>query len=407
MKELDPTTTKQSSNSNKNIKKQDNLDIKSNQHNQHNQQVINKILEENITMGESDKFERTLLKLKFERTLLKLLSDQNTEAACELIQNPEKYHFGPHTISLLNQENEMMRNTKNRRNHKDIVNEKHNSSYSPSYPVINAIIENAYQNPNIRTSAQKIAKLKSQNDSSQQSNSMQNIRAELERILNEIKYSIYKQDLGYISYLLALLPPELKSSLNIAIFTDRIMKEENENANKNYVMHSDFDIDQTIDIANSVNIFAPLIDLLKREVKTPQDAEQLISSVMEAMSHSNNGELDRLIKSSPSYEDKLRAAIKLTHFKDMFQKYGDDMLHRACESGSVEIVRIVLEMKDDGLEIDFKAQNNRDLTPEECARMCKDELVQSNILKMLEDSKNGIKIKNQEMTVVKQIVRIG
>ncbi|MDJ1407336.1 MAG: hypothetical protein MRQ13_02975 [Candidatus Midichloria sp.] len=221
--------------------------------------------------------------------------------------------------------------------------------------------------------------------------------AELKRLLNDLHNSIYAGDLSYIQFLLSLLPAELKSTMPLNKFVEAINTKEEE---KILILQRSVEelSNETAYVIGGWDFFGQL----HQQVETDQMADKFTGGLMNLAL----GVDFHLLRDSTEFLESFQSALEKCHFKDIRDKEGNILLHKACLEGNVDIVKIILTTHQDGkISLDFtNNKNNAGLSFYDCAQLCQEREVRNAVLSMSNNASKSQHIQ-KEATLAVEISR--
>ena len=221
--------------------------------------------------------------------------------------------------------------------------------------------------------------------------------AELKRLLNDLHNSIYAGDLSYIQSLLSLLPAELKSTMPLNKFVEAINTKEEE---KILILQRSVEelSNETAYVIGGWDFFGQL----HQQVETDQMADKFIGGLMNL----GLGVGFHLLRDSTEFLENFQSALEKCHFKDIRDKEGNTLLHKACLEGNADIVKIILTTHQDGkISLDFtNNKNNAGLSFYDCAQLCQEREVRNAVLSMSNNASKSQHIQ-KEATLAVEISR--
>ncbi|MFV9927369.1 MAG: hypothetical protein AB8V23_00750 [Candidatus Midichloria sp.] len=221
--------------------------------------------------------------------------------------------------------------------------------------------------------------------------------AELKRLLNDLHNSIYAGDLSYIQSLLSLLPAELKSTMPLNKFVEAINTKEEE---KILILQRSVEelSNETAYVIGGWDFFGQL----HQQVETDQMADKFIGGLMNL----GLGVGFHLLRDSTEFLENFQSALEKCHFKDIRDKEGNTLLHKACLESNADIVKIILTTYQDGkISLDFtNNKNNAGLSFYDCAQLCQEREVRNAVLSMSNNASKSQHIQ-KEATLAVEISR--
>ena len=208
------------------------------------------------------------------------------------------------------------------------------------------------------------------------------IKADLQRILNELHYSIYAGDLSYIRHLMSFLPPSLRNTMPISRFIEAINEQK---------------VEQSLEEQR-----ASLYDDARRIIEGCRFHKHLNSNDPMSMKEADEyiialmgfgiGVGYHLIKDSEKFLGNFENALTKSNFKEVRDLEGNTLLHKAAAEGQLEVVDKILRLHaDKKINLDIAEDKNiYGHNVEECVKLhAMEEEIKVQLLQILADAKSG------------------
>ncbi|MDJ1305527.1 MAG: ankyrin repeat domain-containing protein [Candidatus Midichloria sp.] len=335
--------------------------------------------------------------------LLWLLKNDKIEVFVKLLSDSRI--FGPSSVGLLSKKNTKEKPKTGKLNSSD------DNPVILKDNLINKIVEKLYDSEYCKPFFQKLGEInrfietkvnpqlspEERKKQLKEAGYSDDVIAELKRLLDDLHNSIYAGDLSYIQSLLSLLPAELKSTMPLNKFVEAINTKEEE---KILILQRSAEelCNETAYVIGGWDFFGQL----HQQVETDQMADKFIGGLM----NFGLGVGFHLLRDSTEFLENFQSALEKCHFKDIRDKEGNTLLHKACLEGNADIVKIILTTHQDGkISLDFiNNKNNAGLSFDDCAQLCQEREVRNAILSMLSNASKGQHIQ-KESTLAVEISR--
>ena len=327
----------------------------------------------------------TRVRVRDEEILMWLLDNDKMNVFVKLISDHEI--FGPSSIEMLSQNKQRSAKTSSK------------NTLGEDVPIhldgklLSKILEKVYTTPAMQPFFEKIREInaltmplnkikttKVEGANIEKDNT--DIKSELQRILGEIQYSIYAGDLSYIRHLMSFLPPSLRNTVLINRFIEAINEQQ---ATQSLEDQRAFLYEETSYIIDGCTFHDHLYN---HDPLSPEEADKYIIALMGF----GIGVGYYLIKDSESFLEKFESALTKSHFKEVRDREGNTLLHKAAAEGQVEVVDRILRLHaDKKIEIDLGEDKNiHGHNVEACVQLnLIEEVLKVQLLQMLAAAKAG------------------